>query len=328
MFDSASMRAVGRASPARVSLLAAPGYVLMILMSVFPMVPALSALKVSLFATVLLAIVAAALLTGRLNLHPTVALGTFCLAALSFGFVLEGFLAGGVGAAPTASVYVIWPMIYGLAIAGILNERILMLTARALLISVLCIALHGQLILLTKAHVVSGDRLLNLLSFGWKQDKFLLGDGYIFMQYPGLNSLPFLVPFSLAALVTFLPRNLEASPLRRSWLWAIAFLGVAAVPMTGRRALFLVTLAAPAFTFFFSSFQPSVQRRRSRKTLLRVTGVGVLSIAAALGCLKVTYGFDLSSLGKRFSAGFTFRAGTGDTGAAYRREQYYALLDG
>jgi hypothetical protein len=309
-------------------LLAMPAYVLVFLLAAFPMVPALSLLKEGLFVVLLLTVGGIALLTGRLRLHPAVLGWTFFLSALSFFFVMRGFFAGAVGAHQTASIYVIWPLVYGFVIAGVLNKRILMGLASVMVASTIFLAIYSQFYLLTKARLLPGERVLELLSFGWKPERFQLGEGYIFMQYPGLNSLPFLVPFALAALIVFLPHAQSRPPLKRMWLWMAALLGILAVPMTGRRALFLVTLTAPVLTLVFISFQPSQQRRLSRKALFRVTGWGVLAAVAAVGCLRLTYGFDFSSLGQRFSAGFTFRAGTGDKGAAYRREQFHALLDG
>lgn len=305
-----------------------PALALVFLMLVFPMVPAFSLLKESLFAVILVTVGLVTLKTGRGGLHPTVAVWTFSLSALSFLFVLEGFFAGALGAAPSASVYVIWPVIYGVSLGGIRNDRILSDTIQTFVLSTIFIAIYSQVYLLTQAHFLAGGTILKFLSFGWSPQRFVLGEGYIFMQYPGLNSLPFLVPFCVAALVACLTGTRQALPPRRVWLWIAAFLGVASVPMTGRRALFLVTLTAPLLTLLFTSFQPSGERRLSRKALLRVTGVGVLSVAAALGCLKATYGIDVFSLSKRFVAGFTFRPGTGDKGAAYRREEYYALLSG
>src|SRR5712664_2796933 len=82
-----------------------PAYVLVFLMLVFPMVFALRYVKVFLFALLLATVVVTMLKTGRAGLHPSVAIWTVSLSALSFLFVLEGFVAGAPGAGQTAVIY-------------------------------------------------------------------------------------------------------------------------------------------------------------------------------------------------------------------------------
>src|SRR6266702_2645876 len=106
----------------RVSL---PAYILVFLMLVFPMVHELLYAKVVLFAVTLVIVGLTMLKTGRVWLHPTVALWTVSLSVLAFVFVLEGFFSGAPGAEKTALVYVVWPILYAVVITGLRNERIL-----------------------------------------------------------------------------------------------------------------------------------------------------------------------------------------------------------
>jgi hypothetical protein len=304
-----------------------PAYVLVFLMLVFPMIFALRYVKVFLFALILATVVVMTLKTGRAGLHPAVAVWTLSLSALSFFFVLEGFFAGAPGAEQTATIYVVWPIIYSLVIAGARSKRILSGLIGTLALSTICIALYSIVYLLIQTNILPESRYFDLISFDWRAQAFGLHD-YIAMQFPGLNSLPFLVPFVLAALVTFLPNALGSLPIRRGLLWAAAFLGLASVLISGRRALYLATLTFPFLTLLFLSFQPVVERRLSRRVLARVTACGVLSLVILLIPLNAVYGVSLSGLGDRFSVGFDFSPNSEDTGATDRRVQYHALLAG
>jgi hypothetical protein len=309
------------------SWIALPAYVLVFLMLVFPMVFALRYLKVFLFALILATVVGILLKTGRAGLHPSVGLWTLSLSALSFLFVMEGFFAGAPGAARTSQIYVIWPIVYALVIAGVQSKRIVLGLSGTLVVSTICIAIYSIVYMLIQTNILPESRFFDFISFDWQAQAFGLHD-YVEMQFPGLNSLPFLVPFVLAALVTFLSSTAGYSPLRRACLWAAAVLGLASVLISGRRALCLVTLAAPFSTLLFLSFQPTVQRHLSRKALVRVTASGVLALVILFIPLNAIFGVTLTGLADRFSVGFNFSPTSEDTGATDRRVQFHALLAG
>src|SRR6266566_2648038 len=120
---------------------ALPAYVLVFLMLVFPMVFALRYVKVFLFALILATVVVIMLKTGRAGLHPLVGILTLSLSTLSFLFVLEGFFAGAAGAEQTALIYVVWPIIYALVIAGVRSKRIVFGLIGSMVLSIICIAI-------------------------------------------------------------------------------------------------------------------------------------------------------------------------------------------
>lgn len=305
-----------------------PAYALIFLLLMFPLVSALLHVKAFLLAVILVTVGIVMLKTGQAGLHLTIAIWTLSLSALGFLFVLEGFLAGAPGAQQAVGVYVIYPILYVLMIAGVRNERILFGLIQTLIASTICIAIYSIIYMLIQMQILPESRYFDLISFDWDVQAFDPHEGFISMHYPGLHSLPFLIPFLLAALVTCLPRALGAQPLRRAWLWTAAFLGLASVLLSGRRALVLVTLIAPFLTLLFLCFQPMVQRRLSRKALVRVTASGVLAVVVSLACLNAVSGISLSGLADRFSAGFDFSPTTDDNGANERREQFHALLAG
>jgi len=304
-----------------------PAYVLVFLMLVFPMVFALRYVKVFLFALLLATVVVTMLKTGRAGLHPSVAIWTVSLSALSFLFVLEGFVAGAPGAGQTAVIYVVWPLIYAFVLAGARSKRIVFGLIGTLVLSSICIGIYSMVFMLIQTGVMPESKYFDLISFDWQAQAFGLHD-YIAMQFPGLNSLPFLVPFVLSALVTLLPNTPGPLTLRRRWLWAAAFLGLTSVVISGRRALYLVTLISPFLTLVFLSFQPMVERHLSRKALVRVTACGVLALVILFVPLNATYGITLSGLADRLSVGFNFSPTSEDTGATDRRVQFHALIAG
>lgn len=305
-----------------------PAYILVFLVSVFPMIRALVYVKAFLLAAIITTVGVVMLKTGRTGLHLATALWTVSLSVLGFFFVLEGFFAGAPGAENTLGVYAVYPIIYLLLIAGVRNERILTGLVRTFIIAISCIAAYSIVYLLIETNVLPPSRYFELMSLGWEPQMFVLDEGYLGMQIPGLNSLPFLVPFSLAVLMTCLPRIIGNAPVRRISLWTAALLGLAAVALSGRRALFLVTLMAPFLTLLFQSFQPQTQRNLTRKALARVTACGILAVVVLLVCLNAAYGIGIAALNDRFSAGFDFSPTTGDNGANERREQYHALIAG
>jgi hypothetical protein len=305
-----------------------PGYALVFLLVVFPMIPALLPAKAFFLAVILAAVAVAALTTGNSGLHATVALWTISLSFLGYLFVLEGFFSGAPGAGKVVGVYVIWPIIYVLMIAGVRNERILWGLIRTFVIATIFIGIYSVVYLLIQTNVLPESKYFDLISFDWDAQAFGLGEGYYSMQYPGLNSLPFLIPFSLAALITFPRRSEGAAPVLRVGLWVAVLLGLVSVALSGRRALFLVTLTAPALTLLFLCFQPTGQRRLAWKTLVRVTACVVLAVVILLFCLNASYGIGFSGLADRLSAGFDFSPTSEDHGAIERRVQFHALLAG
>jgi hypothetical protein len=305
-----------------------PAYALFFLLLVYPIIAALLYVKAALLGIVLAIVCGTVLKTDRWGLLPSIALWTFSLSALGIFFVMEGFFAGGPGAAQAIGVYVIWPICYVLMISGIRSERILHGLFRTMLVSTVCICAFSVAYMLIMVRILPENRYYDLASFNWDAQEFGLHDGFISMQYPGINSLPFLVPFSLAALVTC-PRWLKGKALAgKVLLWTAALAGLESTLVSGRRALILVTILAPLFALLFLHFQPILERQASRKAFLRVVAIGVLAVMVLLICLNAVAGINLTGLYERFSIAFDFGPTTFDNGANERRDQFYALLAG
>jgi hypothetical protein len=310
-----------------ISYIRLPGYVLLFLLAVYPMVSALLPVKAALLSIVLVTVCIVTFTTLQMGLHSSVVIWTVLLSTLGFLFVIEGLLEGMPGAPAQVGVYAIWPIVYLLMIAGIRSEETLLGLTRTLVLSTSSIALFSVIYMLIATNVLPENSYFDLLSFNWKSQLISLHDGYIAMQYPGLNSLPFLVPFSLAVLVTCWGCKQRAliSPL---WAWIALGTGLEAVLLSGRRALLLVTMLAPLGILMFSSFQPRAERRLHRKGLLRVATTGILALTVSMFCLNALSGISLSGLYDRVSSGFDFTPNTDDNGANERRRQFHALVAG
>lgn len=305
-----------------------PARALVFSLLVFPMVPALFHVRMLLLVVVLVIVAVLALKTCRLGVHPAVALWTLALSALAFLFVLEGLIFGAPGAASQATVYVIYPLIYLAMISGVRNQRILSGVGWTLVVSTCCISVYSIVYLLIQTGVLPESRLFSLLTFDWEAQAFGLHEGYIAMQFPGLNSLPFLVPFSIASLVTLTSRAAGLSVWLRAFLWVSALLAFGSVLLSGRRALYLATLLAPFLTWAFLSFQPALERVWSKKALFRITALGALTLVISLVPLNAVYGVTFSGLVDRLSVGFNFGPTSEDDGALERHQQFSALLAG
>jgi hypothetical protein len=307
--------------------LAFPAYVLMFLMLVFPMVFALIFTKGLLFAVVLLTVFAVALRTGQIGLHSSVVGWTFFLATISFLFVLEGFFASAPGATRQSQTYVLWPLIYLSVIAGVRHKRIFLGLADTIAFSTICIALYSIVYTLIQTKILPESSQFDLISFDWQAQAFGLHEGYLAMQFPGLNSLPFLIPFLFALLITFQPAD-GNTLVRRAQVSIAACLGLTTVLMSGRRALYLATIASPLLIFLFTRFQPRTDRQCSSKRLTRVTALALIASVVLLFGLNAMYGVSLSGLADRLSMGFDFSPTAEDTGTTERRVQFHALLAG
>jgi O-antigen ligase len=218
-------------------------------------------------------------------------------------------------------------LVYAVLISGVTQKRILIGLQKTIVVATLCIAVQGGVYFLTQAGVLPENRYADLLSFDWESQGIGFHEGYVGMQYPGLNSLPFLIPFLFASLLTRSPGD-KSGPVSRTWLRISLFSGLAMVLASGRRALLLVTFMAPLITFFFLRFHPSQTWRLSIRAFFRAVAFLAVSSVIVLLLIDIIYEVNLSSLFDRVSEGFDFRATTFDEGAGARHEQYLALIRG
>lgn len=266
--------------------------------------------------------------SGRSWLDYRIGAWTIGLAALSFLFVLEGYFRGTPGASQVALVYVLWPLAYMIWIAGLTQERVLSGIDRVAVVSTLFIGAYGCLYLLTELKIIPEIGIVSALSFDWDSQAFNSEEGFTWMQFAGLNSLPFLLPYVMSRLALSTPNS------RRGWrgalLWAATIVGIVIAVAASRRALLLLVGLTPAFILFFRSFQPEAEKKVNRRALISISLLFCGGIVLAFIALGAVYRVELSSFWDRFISGFDLSALSSDEsgGGAVRREQLMALVRG
>jgi hypothetical protein len=310
-------------------LCAWPAYLLFFLMLVFPTLFHFLYVKAFLFA-LLLAFVAIQSL-GRLRLHPQIVLWTFFLSAVSLFFGLRGLFLGAPGAGNCIQIYAMWPLVYMVLLSGI-NVRILQGLEKTLLLATVFIAVFLAFFLLSELKIVPPIPHLD-----WIFTQEELNSGGVFAalfyqehvetMFPAVGSLPFLVPFLMAAAVSRGPQSHEGWISRR-WGFVALLLSLPIVVFSGRRALQLVVMLAPFGILALGLFQPRKERQLLLKSLGRVTAVLLVVAVLSVPLLRPVYAITFEGITDRFFTGFDFSPSNRADNAVGRIDQYLALMDG
>jgi O-antigen ligase len=303
-----------------------PAYFLFFLMLAFPMKLSLLYVKAFLFALLLVFVAVRGVMRSCLYLHLKTIVWTLTLAYMSLFFCLRGMFLGRPGAVECLQPYVIWPLVYLILLGGIDRIRILKGLERTLIFSSVFIAFFGVIYSLSELSVLPGIPYQEVF-FSTDDVGFGAFDGYTRLVFPGINSLPFLVPFLMAVVVIRWPQQGEKW-ISKLWLSMALLLNLAVVLISGRRALQLVSMLAPFLTLALVSFQPSGQRLLLKRVLRRVVVVLVLGIVISVPVLSLVYSIDVQGMAERFSSGFDFSPTTLDESPDARRQQYFALMSG
>jgi hypothetical protein len=325
-FPEQSAVSVGAKSYVPARLWTWPTHFLLFLMLAFPMVVSLLYVKAFLFALLLLFVAVRGVARFCLHLHLKTVVWTLTLACVSFFFCLRGMFLGTPGSVQCLQVYVIWPIVYLILLGGIDRMRILKGLERTLFFSTVFIGLFGVFYSLSQLGVLPGIPYLETF---FSADDLGIGtfDGYARLNFPGLNSFPFLIPFFMAMVVVRWSRQ-DRTWFSRLWMSTALLLNLAVVLISGRRALQLVTMLAPFLILAFVSFQPAGQRLVLKTSLRRVAVVMVVGIVISVPLLSLVYSIDLPGIAERFSSGFDFSPTSFDDSPDARRQQYFALMNG
>jgi len=319
---------VGRVTfPRSTALLVFPGYVLFFMMLAFPMSTSVLYVKAVLFGVVVAETLVCGLFCYGFTLHFSIAALTVSFAVLGFFFALRGFFGGAPGAGNGLQIYVLWPLVYMVVLAGASQEKVLRGMRWVLLIATIFAGVQGGIYLLTFMDVLPANNYARLLSLDWQEQGIGFHEGYIGLRFPGLNSLPFLVPFAIASLATHALQDAE-NQIRKIWLWLALFAGLAMALVSGRRGLLLAILLAPLLTWFFLMFRPRDDRRRGWRSLIRVSLAILLCGLFILAAVNSIYEVTVQGLLQRVSEGFDFRPTAYDDSAVARGVQFSALLRG
>jgi len=290
-------------------------YLLFFLMLFVP--TAYQAVKAPILVVIVGLIAASALATGRLRLHPAVLLWTVFLGCVGLVFMIRGLMSDAPGAIRVGTVYVVWPVVYTILVAGAARWTILLGLARTMVVATLAIAAYCVSYIL---HVVG--LLPPFLYVPLDQGQLIgLYSGYIELNLYNLSSLLFLVPLLIAMLMTWSDR--ATAPASRFWLWTALVAGGVVVLLSGRRALLLVVSLAPLFTLAGRQLLPAEDRRSSRRVMLSTVAGASVATLALLVYLHAVYGFSLATVWRMFLLGFDFAR---DVSATARSNQLVALM--
>ena len=295
-----------------------PGYILFFLMLFVP--TRYQPVKAILLALVLSIILTSILMhDGKIQIHKTVLMWTVFYLALGFFWISLGFIREAPGALRVSTVYLLWPVAYTALVAGISNEKILRTIIRALVFISIAIEIYSASYILHSAGL-----LPDFLYIDIDQGQAIgFYSGHVEYRLFSIDSLLFLVPFLVAALLTW-PKNSDM-PVSRRWLWCAFVLGIILVLLSGRRALLLIVAISPVISLALRHFLPGRVGIRNKKLVIRVfTGCAVMLPVIIFG-LSSVFDFNMRSVWEMFSEGFDF---TGDISALIRHDQFFALVDG
>ena len=294
--------------------------ILLFLFLVFPMVLRLLYVKAALLGILLVWAIARALGTGRLRVSRSVMGWTLVLAAASMTFGLLGLLRGAPGAFKQLQIYAFWPLVYTLLLTGATRPLLRKLHATVVWSS-LFLSVYGLHFTLSAAGIVPSLPYLEWLSFG-ETLGIGLHQGFVEVLFPGLNSLPYLLPFLIASLLVRAGEHARPG-MRVHWaaFGALVALGL----VSGRRAVFVVVAIAPLVALAVAGGGVPALRSTVRRRSLMVAGVGVLLLLAIEAAARTVYQFSLARLFTDFLVGFDFETGS-EAGAYFRRQQYDVLL--
>lgn len=309
-----------------VAAIGASSSVLLVLMMTFPMVFSLLYMKAFLFA-LLLVLVLLGYLGGHSQLDFRVGLWTLGLATVSFFFVIKGFLASTPGASTQAFTYIVWPIVYTCWISGLAERSLVVGLHRTAVAATLLIGVYAFFYLLTQLRVIPETRLVSALSMGWEVESFGAHEGYTAMAIPGMNSLPFLIPYGMASMAVP-ATGLHDGGGRRITLWTACALSWFTVLAAGRRALFLVMFISPPLIELLGLFQPTAERSAGRGSMTKLWLAFAAAIVILFAGLTLIYDFDLGLLADRIAIGFDLSVRTVDGGGIERRQQFIALSRG
>jgi hypothetical protein len=311
-------------------VLLAPGLMLYYIMMMFPMVAEFLFVKAFLFGVLLYIMLCSVVIHYKINLHIDIIFWTLFLSIISLFFVLKGFVAGGPGALKEAQVYVLWPIIYIVIIAGAANLRTLRWLERVMIFATITISLWGLNLILSGLGLIPEFgfmQYLNSVTFSTEDEVGIgLNEGFSGVLIPSINSLIFLLPYTIAALSCFKPTDKRNKP-DRFFMWIALVLGISLALLCGRRALWVVIALTAIFIIILNYFQSKTNKEKYMiLTIKRGIFIILIFIGTFIYFQQVTE-INLAGLIEHLSEGFNFGA-YADQSSSLRRDQFIALIAG
>lgn len=287
---------------------------------------ALLKIKGIMFATVVMFVVLSWLPTLRIRLHKEVLAVAFYLIFISSIFCAIGAFYSTPGVMKQVQIYMLWPAMYTVLLAGCYDEKILFMIHRLMIFSLLFISLYGLILVLTKLAFLPEIPAISWLSFD-ESEGIGFDDDFIAMKFQGLNSLIFLIPYVLTSLILKIKLYLvRYERLHNFLLIASIFFGLIVVFMSGRRALILVLVMSLPLILLLNNFNKLKDKRFLNSTFRRTVGWVFIISFILFWFGGEYYELRFADFISMFVSGFDF-FGT-DHSASLRLEQWNALITG
>jgi hypothetical protein len=298
-------------------LFAVPGAALFFSMVFLPTAAPL--LKALLLGLALAVVAGEALVGARPRLDRSTFLWIVGLAGLGLAFLLRGLLFGEPGALRVGTVYVLWPLAWAVLIAGALSERALRAQLALFVLALAAVSLYGLEFVLEQ----SGWLGTSLFPDLFEDQGIGFYEGFVELRLPALASLPFGLPFLIAAGMTW--GGSGRAPVARPYLWGTLVLGLLLAALSGRRAVLFVVALAPFLTVGTALLLPAAERRRVFGPALLAIGALALLAVVVGAFLGASLGFDAGVLWESFREGFDPSA---SLASSIRGEQLQGLVAG
>ena len=222
----------------------------------------------------------AAIVSGRARVTPPL-LAWFWL-CMVFGVVWSGIgvFNDNPGVGDYFRLHVLWPLLYLPLVLGVYSEQVLALLLRYLLAALIAISLFNIAVFLNAIDWIPSNPLLEF-EMGARVG---VHEGYAQITSHNIGSLIFLVPLFM----TLCLLNDESAGHAITIAFAL-LLGLIAVVLSGRRALWLLVAIAPVLGFALSVALPAIDARRLRLKVMFILALSAVAlIGAALFLAKAT----------------------------------------
>lgn len=210
----------------------------------------------------------------HLPIHRAVIVLTAIYVLAGVTFVTLGLLNGAPGALRTSTVYILWPIVYTVLVAGA-GPRILRRLDGVLVAAAVAICVYSLLYILIQAELLPSWAFVDL----HQEQRVGFYNGFMQVHLASLSSLLFLIPYLLASQV--LPASTDGKYRILRWIALLLALLVAVLSL--RRALIVIVALSPFLTLALLLFLRKPHRADALWRLARA--ILVLGTVAIIACV-------------------------------------------
>ena len=309
-----------------------PALVLFFLMLVVP--TAYRPLKVVLIVAVLATIAASVYRSPRSpRLDPVIIAWTALYVVAGGFFVVLGWLNHAPGALRESTVYIFWPVLFTIFVAGASELGILRSLERVFLPALLVITLYSLTFILLTGHFINPASFLPDLH---QQARVVFYNGYVQYNINSLATVLFAVPYLVATLMVGVTHNdapdlVTAPSRRRIWLPRLAIgtalcLGLLLTVLSLRRSLVVVAALSPFMTIGLLFLLPTRIGRRGWLRLFQMAAGLAAAIVVLTAVSHYAFGVAPGTLSAKVAQGFDVTST--EPGPSTRVDQFHYLIAG